>query len=330
MQSILFAALVGCRDISSKTIDSVIDDTESVETPTGENNTDSSDSEPDNTTPNPDNTDSDNDGLTDAEEEVLGTDPNNPDSDEDGITDKDEDIVGTDPKNADSDEDGLSDGDELIIGTDPNNSDSDGDGLSDGEEINQGTDPNSEDTDGDGISDSDEIANGTDPTDDGAEDTDDVWDWGDNANSNCPDCDPAVFSGIYDLDLGFSSPINNTVLCTSTDSAFVSSAGTLTFTSSCISSTGASFYFDFDLTASFANQYASEGNAALAGTVSITIPDGSTITQTIASQDNNGFVTTLCCENFGPYYDIYFVWRPLIQTPSGLLEYVVSFQGFKQ
>ncbi len=261
---------------------------------------------------------------------MLGTDPNNPDSDGDGITDKDEETVGTDPTNPDSDEDGLSDGNELIIGTDPNDADTDEDGLSDGDEVSQGTDPSNPDTDGDGVSDSDEITNGTDPTDDGVEDTGDFWDWGDNANSNCPDCDPAVFSGIYDLDVAFSSPINNTILCTTTESAFLSSYGDITFTSSCTSSTGASFYFHFDLSVSYANQYASQENAALAGSVSITIPDGTTITENIASQDNNGFVTTLCCENFGPYYDMYFVWRPLIQTPSGQLEYVVYFQGFKQ
>lgn len=328
MQILILTALIGCRDTNSKTIGDAVNDDTSVDA-TEDDTTIDADTASD-TGPSESNPDSDNDGLTDSEEDVLGTDPNNPDSDGDGITDNDEDTVGTDPTNPDSDEDGLSDGDELIIGTDPNDADSDDDGLSDGEEINQGTDPSNPDTDGDGASDSDEVANGTDPTDDGTEDNDDVWDWGDNANSNCPDCDPAVFSGIYDLDVGFSSPINNTVLCTSTDSVFVSSTGTLTFTSSCTSSTGASFDFDFDLTASFANQYASEGNAALAGTVSITIPDGSTITETIASQDNNGFVTTLCCGNFGPYYDIYFVWRPLIQTPSGLLEYVVNFQGFKQ
>ena len=325
MQILLFTTLIGCRDTNSKTISDGVDDTNLVENLTEEDteDTDTNDS-------NSDNIDNDNDGLTDSEEELLGTDPNNPDTDGDGVTDKDEETVGTDPTNPDSDEDGLSDGDELIIGTDPNDSDSDDDGLSDGEEINQGTDPNSEDTDGDGVSDSDEIINGTDPNDDGAEDNGDVWDWGDNANSNCPDCDPAIFSGIYNLDLGFSSSINSTLLCTSTESVFLSSAGNLTFTSSCTSSTGASFDFDFDLSVTYANQYATEENGALAGTVSITIPNGTTITESLAPQNYNGFVTTLCCENFGPYYDINFIWRPLIQTPSGEIEYIVYFQGFKQ
>lgn len=41
--------------------------------------------------------DSDNDGLTDAEEDFYGTNPNNPDTDRDGYTDYEEIIAGTDP-----------------------------------------------------------------------------------------------------------------------------------------------------------------------------------------------------------------------------------------
>lgn len=48
-----------------------------------------------------DSTDSDNDGLSDAEEEALGTDPDNPDSDGDGILDGDEILLGTDPNESD-------------------------------------------------------------------------------------------------------------------------------------------------------------------------------------------------------------------------------------
>ena len=161
-------------------------------------------------------------------------------------------------------------------------------------------------------------------------DTGDFWDWGDNANNNCPGCDPAIFTGIYDLDLTFQSSVNSTVLCTTSPTAFLSSIGTMTFTSSCTSSTGASFDFDFDLYVSYNNPYASEEYGVMAGTVSLTIPNGTVYTSTLPPQQSAGFVTTLCCANFGPYNDINFIWRPIIQTPSGPIEYIVYFQGFKQ
>ena len=47
------------------------------------------------------------------------------DSDEDGLTNAEEKELGTDPKNADSDGDGLNDGDEKGFGTDPLKADSD-------------------------------------------------------------------------------------------------------------------------------------------------------------------------------------------------------------
>jgi len=53
--------------------------------------------------------DSDDDGLSDYEENQLGTDPTNDDTDGDGISDKDEAIDGTDPTKVDTDEDGLDD-----------------------------------------------------------------------------------------------------------------------------------------------------------------------------------------------------------------------------
>lgn len=135
--------------------------------------------------------DTDNDGLTDAQETDIGTDINNPDTDGDGLTDGDEvNNYGTDPLAEDSDEDGLSDGDEVNsyntdplkadtdedglsdgdevneYRTDPTNADSDGDGLNDYEEVMEyETDPNNTDSDGDGISDYDEVQNGTDPND---------------------------------------------------------------------------------------------------------------------------------------------------------------------
>ena len=66
--------------------------------------------------------DSDGDGLTDAEEEVLGTDPYNEDSDYDGLSDGDEvNLYGTDPTDADSDDGGVPDGYEVLVDkTDPN------------------------------------------------------------------------------------------------------------------------------------------------------------------------------------------------------------------
>lgn len=106
--------------------------------------------------------DSDGDGLTDAEEAILGTDPNNADTDGDGVNDGDEIANGTDPNNPDTDGDGVADGQD-VDPLDPN-SDSDGDGLTDSVETVLGTDPLNSDTDGDGIDDATEIDNGTDPT----------------------------------------------------------------------------------------------------------------------------------------------------------------------
>lgn len=107
--------------------------------------------------------DSDNDGLTDNEESVLGTSPDKADTDGDGLSDGAEvRHVSTDPKNADSDGDNYSDGDELYAGYDPlaageRLEDSDGDGLADLYETLYGYDPNDPDMDKDGLSDGDEL-----------------------------------------------------------------------------------------------------------------------------------------------------------------------------
>lgn len=121
--------------------------------------------------------DTDEDGLPDYYEGIIGTDKNKADTDGDGLSDGYEILyLGTDPLKADSDDNGVNDGDEDFdndglanakeceLGTDPNTADTDGDGLSDGTEVNtHGTDPLKYDTDGDGISDGDEIALGLNP-----------------------------------------------------------------------------------------------------------------------------------------------------------------------
>jgi hypothetical protein len=151
----------------------------------------------------PDDVDSDEDGLSDAQEVELGTDPANPDTDEDGLFDAAEVAAGTDPTLYDSDGDGfgdnaevangtdpldpasvppgeptidtdgdlLTDAQEAELGTNPELADSDGDGLTDFAEVGfepgsaTGTDPNLFDTDGDEVGDGDEVTNDTDPTD---------------------------------------------------------------------------------------------------------------------------------------------------------------------
>lgn len=65
--------------------------------------------------------DSDNDGLTDAEEKIYGTNPNATDTDNDGLSDYEEvKIYHTDPLNPDTDGDGYKDGQEVKSGYNPN------------------------------------------------------------------------------------------------------------------------------------------------------------------------------------------------------------------
>ena len=122
--------------------------------------------------------DTDNDGLTKIEEDILGTDPNNPDSDGDGVIDGQEvNIDSTDPLDdcdhvdgvplgtSDCDNDQLTTDEEATLGTDPNNPDTDNDGLTDSEEVDLGTDPNNLDTDGDGVNDGQEVLDDTNPLD---------------------------------------------------------------------------------------------------------------------------------------------------------------------
>ena len=100
----------------------------------------------------PDNSDSDGDGVNDGSE----------DTDQDGLSNLEEQQYGTNPLQADSDQDGLSDFEEINThGTDPLNPDSDGDNVNDGDEIKLGTDPNAADSDGDGVPDGDEVIENT-------------------------------------------------------------------------------------------------------------------------------------------------------------------------
>ena len=87
------------------------------------------------------------------------------DSDNDGLSNHEEEALGTDPNRADSDDDGLLDGAEVDAGADPLSADTDGDGLLDGAEIEAGADPTVIDTDGDGYTDRDEVAEQRDPAD---------------------------------------------------------------------------------------------------------------------------------------------------------------------
>ncbi len=81
--------------------------------------------------------DSDGDGLTDAEEAVIGTDPYNPDTDGDGLSDYDEvRVYKTNPLNPDTDLDGLTDGAEVFTyRTNPLDRDTDKGGVTDGHEV---------------------------------------------------------------------------------------------------------------------------------------------------------------------------------------------------
>ena len=103
----------------------------------------------------PDDYDTDNDGLSNyIEIYVTGTEPTKADSDENGISDADED--------ADNDE--LTNIEEIELGTDLAKKDTDNDGLDDYVEVNtHNTNPINHDSDGDTLSDGDEILLGLNP-----------------------------------------------------------------------------------------------------------------------------------------------------------------------
>lgn len=89
------------------------------------------------------------------------------DTDQDGLTNQQEEALGTDPTVADTDDDGLSDGSEVNTHkSNPVLADSDGDLLVDGYEVNVlGTDPAKADTDSDGFNDHYEVHFLTNPKD---------------------------------------------------------------------------------------------------------------------------------------------------------------------
>lgn len=112
--------------------------------------------------------DTDNDGLKNVEEELIGTDMANPDTDGDGINDFDDPFPLDNAYKYDNDHDGLPDEYETehgLSGADPSDAlhDNDEDDLNNKEEFIQGTDPNDPDTDKDGKNDGIEVAGGDDP-----------------------------------------------------------------------------------------------------------------------------------------------------------------------
>lgn len=65
--------------------------------------------------------DSDGDGLSDEQEQLLGLDPLSRDTDNDGLFDREEvEVYNTDPLDSDTDNDGNLDGTEVASGYDPN------------------------------------------------------------------------------------------------------------------------------------------------------------------------------------------------------------------
>jgi Concanavalin A-like lectin/glucanases superfamily len=95
----------------------------------------------------PTTSDTDDDGLTDIQEQSLGTKIDNPDSDGDLLPDGWEDtyqlnpLIPNDP-DGDTDQDGLTTLDEYRYNTNPNNANTDGDTKNDGAEVNDGSHPN--------------------------------------------------------------------------------------------------------------------------------------------------------------------------------------------
>lgn len=150
--------------------------------------------------------DTDDDGLGDLQDILLGCDPRNPDTDYDMVTDGEEYLkYGTNPILPDSDFDGLSDGEELFYWhTNPMLKDSDNDGLLDGEEVlTYYTNPTDEDTDNDGLTDKEEVliyyTNPFDPDsdDDGLLDSEEVLTYNTNPLNWDSDNDSITYPNEY-------------------------------------------------------------------------------------------------------------------------------------
>jgi MYXO-CTERM domain-containing protein len=130
--------------------------------------------------------DSDNDGLTDAEEGEFGTDPNDADTDDDGLLDGEEKDLGTNGKKADTDGDGILDGTEA--GKDCQNPDTKGSVCKPDADPSTTTDPTKADTDKGGKSDGLEDTNKNGKIDDGETDPNDPSD--DNAEEETTPTNP--------------------------------------------------------------------------------------------------------------------------------------------
>ncbi len=147
--------------------------------------------------------DDDNDGLSDAEEQLAGTDPLNSDTDADGAGDSSDAFPNDPTETADGDGDGIGDNSD-VFPNDPTESvdtdgdgtgnnadpDDDNDGLFDAEEQLAGTDPFNSDTDGDGLLDGFEVANGFDPLLPGEQNADPDGDGLDNFAEQAAGTDP--------------------------------------------------------------------------------------------------------------------------------------------
>lgn len=105
--------------------------------------------------------DSDGDGLNDRWQAAMSANQAFPyqgalwlvDSDSDGLTDGQEDVLGSNPNLADTNADGLSDSFSLALRIEPTNADTDGDGVLNSAELANGTNPLLADSDGDGVAD---------------------------------------------------------------------------------------------------------------------------------------------------------------------------------